>query len=113
MDIQGAFHDLKQKRQAKAHRQKPCGQQHRGGENAQANRPLCATSQHLDQFPDQNADNDADQDREGAATEDILTLAELRAAIHAIRDMEEALDRPAKAAPEPPVELASAKRPAE
>ena len=31
--------------------------------------------------------------REGAATEDIMTLAELRAAVHAIRDVDLALDR--------------------
>jgi len=40
--------------------------------------------------------------REGAATEDLLTLAELRAAVAAIRDMEHSLDRPQ---PAPPVAL--------
>lgn len=51
--------------------------------------------------------------REGAATEDIMTLSELRAAIHAIRDVETALDRPTAPPVDPPVELATAKRPAE
>ena len=51
--------------------------------------------------------------REGAATEDILTLAELRAAIHAIRDVEQALDRPDPIKGDPPVDITTAKRPAE
>ncbi|MCA1774432.1 MAG: hypothetical protein R6V30_13730 [Paracoccaceae bacterium] len=56
--------------------------------------------------------------REGAATEDIMTLAELRAAVHAIRDVDLALDRkdpaPAPSQSEPAeVTKFDASRPAE
>lgn len=43
--------------------------------------------------------------REGAATEDLLTLAELRAAVRALREVEADLDPPRKA-PAPPISTA-------
>ncbi|SEW17308.1 hypothetical protein SAMN04488515_1396 [Cognatiyoonia koreensis] len=51
--------------------------------------------------------------REGAATEDLLTLAELRAAVGAIRDMEQSLDQRHPPAPPVPLKEVDRKTPAE